>query len=137
MKRASRSAISAVMPRARKGSVNTSCIRTNKGAIRSSTSSRVRGVDGEEAYVAGDGNSRSIALRRSAGLMRHRINQRVDAERVAETREPVEVRAVFAFALEGVAVIGIVRDEHHQMGFVVKDRAGVWLPAVGAALRGF
>src|SRR5882672_283494 len=68
--------------------------------------------------------------------MRHRINQRVDAERVAETREPVEVRAVFAFALEGVAVIRIVRDEHHQMGFVVKDRAGVWLPAVGAALRG-
>ena len=69
-------------------------------------------------------------------LMRHRIDQRVDAERVAETREPVEVRAVFAFALEGVAVVRIVRDEHHQMPFVVKDRAGVWLPAVDAALRG-
>ena len=68
--------------------------------------------------------------------MRQGIEDGVDAESVAGTGEPVEVRAALALALEGVAVIGVVRDEHHQMSAMVEDRAGVRLPAVGAALGG-
>src|SRR5262249_15458895 len=61
-----------------------------------------------------------------------RVEQRVDAKGVADSGEPIEVRAVLTFALECIAVVGIVRDEHQHVTLVVQDCAGVRHLAVNA-----
>src|SRR5262249_5369668 len=64
-----------------------------------------------------------------------RVDQRVDAEGVARTREMIEVLAALAFALERVAEVGVVRHHHEDVAGAIGDRARVRLGAVAAALR--
>ena len=64
--------------------------------------------------------------------MAHRVEQRVDAERVPDACECVEIGAVLPLTFERVAEIRIVRDEDHEIPAVVEDPAGVRHLAVDA-----
>src|SRR5262245_35910489 len=65
-----------------------------------------------------------------------RVQNYVDADRVAVRREVIEVVAVLAFALERVAEVGVVRDEDDHVPLLVEDGARVRRRAERAALRG-
>ena len=80
---------------------------------------------GEQLPREGSRRVRSADQRRrdeADGSVRHRVQQRVDAERVAFGRERVRSSAVVAFALERVAEIGVVRHQHHHPATLVEDR---------------
>ena len=68
--------------------------------------------------------------------VRQRVEQHVDPERVAVHGELVEVARVVSFALEGVAEIGVVRDENDQPAVLIGDTTCVRLGAVRAAFGG-
>src|SRR5687768_6609268 len=48
-------------------------------------------------------------------LVSHRIENRVDADRVSSRRELIEVARVLAFALPGIGDVGIVRHQHQDV----------------------
>src|SRR3954462_4687692 len=66
--------------------------------------------------------------------MRQRVQQNVDAGLIALDRERVEVLRVGGLLLEGVAEIGIVRDEDHHVTLLVIDGASFGRRTVLAAL---
>ena len=69
-----------------------------------------------------------------AGSVSHRIDNGVDAERVALGGKLQEVAVVVALALEGVAEVGVVGHQHHDAAAVlVHDGAHVRYGAVAAA----
>src|SRR5690242_18032474 len=68
--------------------------------------------------------------------VRHRVQNRVDAKRVARRREPQEIPVVVAFPFEGVTKIGVVGHHDHDAPAMVEDRAHMRLGAVDAALGG-
>lgn len=65
-------------------------------------------------------------------LMRHRVQQHVDPQRVPIDREGDEVFAVGAFVLERVSHVRVVSDEHHDTAVLVDDRPRVRDGAVSA-----
>src|SRR5262249_32716447 len=64
----------------------------------------------------------------------HRVQEGVDAERVANTREPLKVGAAVTFTLECVAEIGIVPAQHDHVATLIEDGASVWDRALRSAL---
>src|SRR5581483_5960677 len=79
---------------------------------------------------------RSIAERSGSALVRQRVQQHVDADRVARPGKGVDVLAAVAFAFERVAEIGVVGAEDEDAPVRVRKRSSVRHSAVGAALRG-
>ena len=65
----------------------------------------------------------------------NRVQQGVDPERVAEAGKAFEVDAAFAFALERIAVVGVVGDQHEHVALLIENDARVRDLAVDA-LRG-
>src|SRR5262245_22263281 len=68
--------------------------------------------------------------------MRHRVQKRVYPERVSQAGKSLEVGAVLPFALERVALVGVVCHQHQHMALAIENRTRVRAPAVGTALRG-
>ena len=69
--------------------------------------------------------------------MRERVQQRVDAECIAGAGKLIEVGAVLSFTLEGITVVGVVRDEDEDaaVAFRVQNRPGMRDLAVMALRR--
>src|SRR5262245_50572794 len=57
--------------------------------------------------------------------VRHGVEEDVDAKRIAFRGKTIEVPAIFAFALERVAEVGVVRDDHDDVAMRVLDGAHV------------
>src|SRR5436190_24330090 len=68
--------------------------------------------------------------------MREGVKDDVDPDGVAVGGKVVEVLAVLAFALESVAEVGVVGNEHDHVSVRIENRAGVGHGAVGSALGG-
>ena len=68
--------------------------------------------------------------------MRQRIEEDVDPEAIAGDRLLVEEVRVIAFALEGVAEVGVVGHQHDQPALLVEHAARVDDGALLAALGG-
>src|SRR5258705_1982330 len=68
-------------------------------------------------------------------LMRQGVEDRVDAEGVTARTDSDEVFGAVAFALPGIAEVGVVRHQHDQAAVLVVDAARLRHRAVRAALR--
>src|SRR6266568_5439208 len=63
-------------------------------------------------------------LIRGQNSVRHRVKDDVDGERVGNfLREMLEVVVVVALPFPAVAIVGVVRGDHHHAALVVEDRA--------------
>src|SRR5262245_15198785 len=85
-------------------------------------------VVGRQSLVIGcwssvrpDRDQRLLTTNDQRLLMRESVDERVDAERVSDAGEALEVGAALALALEGVAVIGVVGDHHEHVFLIVED----------------
>jgi hypothetical protein len=65
----------------------------------------------------------------------HRVDIDIDPEGLAGRGETVEVLAVIAFPLPGVADIRVVGAENHDAPAIIQDRSRARFPAVGSTLR--
>src|SRR4051812_23745602 len=64
----------------------------------------------------------------------HYIEKNIDPERVGSFfGKLVEEIGVFAFTLPAVAVVAVVGRDHHDLVFVVQDRANMHFPTIFAA----
>src|SRR6185436_1428652 len=77
--------------------------------------------------------ARDASTRLSVG---QRVQNHVDADRIAVGREVIEVVAVLAFAFERVTEVGVVRDEDDHVTLLVEDGPRMRCRAQGAALGG-
>src|SRR5262245_14537190 len=68
------------------------------------------------------------------GSVRHRVQKGVDAKGVPDGSESKEVLLAVALALEGIAEVGVVGDQHEDASALVQDSPHVWLGAVDSAL---
>src|SRR5262245_46493267 len=75
-------------------------------------------------------------LPQRAALVRHRVEDDVDAEGIARTCELVEILSAIAFAFEGVAEVGVVRHDHQKMSRAVHDASDVRFGAERPTLGG-
>src|ERR1051326_363358 len=70
--------------------------------------------------------SMRLAFQLLGSSMGHRVKDNVDCERVGDFfREMLEVIVIVAFPLPAVAIVGIVRGNHHHAALVVEDGAMV------------
>jgi hypothetical protein len=65
----------------------------------------------------------------------HRVQQHVDAERIAVRRELLEVSRVLTLALPRVLDVGVVGHQDHDSTVVIGNRTHVRYRAVGSLLR--
>src|SRR5438477_13170175 len=100
---------------------------------RTARSSCVTAVSRTTSYERPDGHL-PLRLSRLAS-MRHRVEQDVDADRIAFHGKPQEILVAVAFPLETVAEIRIVGDEHHDAAVVVEDGARMRGGAIGPPFR--
>src|SRR5437773_3288154 len=66
----------------------------------------------------------SVVVSMLSGSVGHGVKDNVDAERVGNfLRELLKVIVVVAFPFPAVAIVGVVRGDHHHAALVVEDRA--------------
>src|SRR2546426_2145465 len=79
--------------------------------------------------------AQALAWAHASASVRHRVHEEIHADCVASNGELEEVLAAVALALERIAEVSVVADEHHDATVIVEDGAGVRCGAVRAALR--
>src|SRR6266700_3260762 len=66
----------------------------------------------------------SVVVSIVSGSVGHGVKNDVDGERVGDfLREMLEVVVIVALPFPAVAIVGVVRGNHHHAAFVVEDRA--------------